>query len=186
MSAWGSQNFLYLECMDESTKKTPNTICRLFFKWPVNRLCSILFNRFYRLEIHTLMVGIFDPACELLPPWTKEQYLCTVAPLPSLWPPPPSPASQTKCTVYTDSVWLWGGGGGVYTLFLTRFRTYKIASPPQTKMTCKDDIKGLVSLKFLRPCLRVSPFSLAPPVLWRCERQVPDCERDGLLRSRPR
>ncbi len=38
-----------------------------------------------------------------------------------------------------------------YTLFLTRFRTYKIASPPQTKMTSKDDIKGLVSLKFLHP-----------------------------------
>ncbi len=39
-----------------------------------------------------------------------------------------------------------------YTLILTRFRTYKIASPPQTKMTSEDDIKGLVSLKFLRPC----------------------------------
>ncbi len=39
-----------------------------------------------------------------------------------------------------------------YTLFLTRFRTYKIASPPQTKMTSKDDIRGLVSLKFLRLC----------------------------------
>jgi hypothetical protein len=35
------------------------------------------------------MVYIFDPACELLPPWTKELYLCTVAPLPSLLPPPP-------------------------------------------------------------------------------------------------
>jgi len=33
-----------------------------------------------------------------------------------------------------------------YTLFLTRFRIYKIASPPQTKMTSKDDISGLVSL----------------------------------------
>jgi hypothetical protein len=30
-----------------------------------------------------------------------------------------------------------------YTLFLTRFRTYKITSSPQTKMTSKDDIKGL-------------------------------------------
>ncbi len=39
-----------------------------------------------------------------------------------------------------------------YTLFLSRFRTYKIASIPQTKMTNKDDIYGLVSLKFLRPC----------------------------------
>jgi hypothetical protein len=27
------------------------------------------------------MVCIFDQAYELLPPWTKEQYLCTVAPL---------------------------------------------------------------------------------------------------------
>jgi hypothetical protein len=26
------------------------------------------------------------------------------------------------------------------TLFLTRFRTYKIATTPQTKMTSKDDI----------------------------------------------
>jgi hypothetical protein len=38
---------------------------------------------------------------------------------------------------------------GFYTLFLTRFRTYKIALLPQTKMTSKDDIKGLVSLKVL-------------------------------------
>jgi hypothetical protein len=38
-----------------------------------------------------------------------------------------------------------------YTLILTRFRTYKIASPPQTKMTSEDNIKGLVSLKFLSP-----------------------------------
>ncbi len=38
-----------------------------------------------------------------------------------------------------------------YILFLTRVRTYKIASPPQTKMASKADIKGLVSLKFLGP-----------------------------------
>jgi len=43
----------------------------------------------------------------------------------------------------------------VYILFLTRFRTYKIAAPTQTKMTIKYDIKGLVSLKFLHPwCVR--------------------------------
>jgi hypothetical protein len=77
-------------------------------------------------------------------------YLYTVAPL---RPPPPS---QTKCTVYTDSVWLWGvwGGGCIvlygavdhilqefYTLFLTRFKTYKIASPPQTKWPVKTTVR---------------------------------------------
>jgi hypothetical protein len=51
---------------------------------PVNGLCGIVFNRFYRLEIHSLVVVIFEPDCELLPPWTKELYLCTVVPLPSL------------------------------------------------------------------------------------------------------
>jgi hypothetical protein len=51
---------------------------------PVNRLCGIVFNRFYGLEIHSLMVVIFDPACDLLPSWTKELYLRTFAHLPSL------------------------------------------------------------------------------------------------------
>ncbi len=47
-----------------------------------------------------------------------------------------------------------------YTLFLARFRTYKIATPPQTKMTSKDDIKGFVSLKFLRLWLVLTPRSM--------------------------
>jgi len=93
------------------------------------------------------MVGIFDPACELLPLWTKELYMCTVAPLPSLWPPP-----LPKLNVqFIKTVCVWGGEGGVNyavdhilpefnTPFLTRFRIYKIATPPQTKMASKDDI----------------------------------------------
>jgi hypothetical protein len=37
------------------------------------------------IYIHSLVVGIFGPACELLPPWTKELVLVyTVAPLSSL------------------------------------------------------------------------------------------------------
>jgi hypothetical protein len=38
------------------------------------------------------MVGIFDPACELLPPWTKEIY-CVLLPL-YLLSDPPSPLSK--------------------------------------------------------------------------------------------
>jgi hypothetical protein len=86
---------------------------------------------------------------------------CTVAPplylLSDLLPPSPPPFPMYS--IYRQCV---TGGGGLkctvdhilkefYTLFLTRFRTYKIASPPQTKMTCKDDIEVLVSLTFLRP-----------------------------------
>jgi hypothetical protein len=76
--------------------------------------------------------------------WRYSQS-CWYVPLTPLWffisrtPPPP-----LYSIVNTDSVWL-GGGGGVLspvgdhilqefnTLYLTRFRTYKIARPPQTK-----------------------------------------------------
>jgi hypothetical protein len=124
------------------------------------------------------MVGIFDTACELLPPWTKELYstvLVYCCPSTFSLTSPPLPPSQTKFTVqfstYIQTVCGFGGGGGIncvvdhilqefYTLFLTRFRTYKIASPPHTKMTCKDDLKGLVSLKFLRPCPHPTLYTL--------------------------
>ncbi len=89
---------------------------------------------------------------------------CCPSTVPSLWPPPPPPLPNVQYSILTvcDCGGMGEGGGGLkctvdhflqefYTLFLTRFRTYKIASQPQTKMTSKDDIKGLVSLKFLRP-----------------------------------
>jgi len=43
-----------------------------------------------------------------------------------------------------------------YTLFLTRFRTYKKLLHHPKQMTNEDDIKGLVSLKFLRSWLQWS------------------------------
>jgi hypothetical protein len=75
--------------------------------------------------------------CELLPLYTFSLVHL----------PYPSPPTQSQPTVYSDSVWLGGGGGGgvelccvgdhilqeLNSLFLTRFRTYKIATPPQTK-----------------------------------------------------
>jgi hypothetical protein len=56
------------------------------------------------------MLCIFDPACELLPPWTKELYLCTVATLLYLLSyllPPPLPNVH-----YIQTVCDCGGGGG--------------------------------------------------------------------------
>ncbi len=107
--------------MDEGTIKTQNPRCRL--SW-----CLIEFIEWRH-----------RPSC-----WYFRPFLWTDASIPFLWPPPP----QSKCTVYTDSVCLWGGGGALSctvdhilqefnTLFLTRFRTYKIATPPQTKTPLK-------------------------------------------------
>jgi hypothetical protein len=86
----------------------------------------------YRLEIQSVMLVFSTQLRE--PPSTFS-----LVPLPN-----PSSPSQSKRTVYkSDSVWL--GGGGVFscvgdhilpefnTLFLTRFRIYKIAALPQTK-----------------------------------------------------
>jgi hypothetical protein len=79
------------QIMDEWTIKTQNPLCWLIFKIYLltDFAAGHMFNRVYRLEIHSFMVGIFDPACALLPPCTKKLFLCTVAPRPSLLPPPP-------------------------------------------------------------------------------------------------
>ncbi len=66
-------------------KKDTEPYMSAFFKIHLlTDFAAFVFNRFYRLEIHSLMVGFFDPACELVPQWMKELYLCTVAPVPSL------------------------------------------------------------------------------------------------------
>ncbi len=51
-----------------------------------------------------------------------------------------------------------------YTLFLTRFKTYKIATPPQTKMTSKRPHYGIGVFKVpssMCPCLRITPTAPA-------------------------
>jgi hypothetical protein len=125
--------------------------------------------------IHSV-VCIFDPACELLPPWTKELCTCVLLPLYCTFSLTSSPLPPFLIySICRQCVIVGGGGAGgmlncavdhilqeFYTLFLTRFRTYKIATPPQTKMTSKDDIKGFVSLKFLRlwSYMTLQPFCL--------------------------
>jgi len=123
------------------------------------------------------MVGIFDPACKLLP-----LYLLSDLP----------PFLNKMYSIYRQCGLV--GGGGVlscdvdhilqefYTLFLTRFRTYKIVSPPQTKMTSKDDIKGLVSLKFLRPCCDVT--GTTRPAASTLGRSAGSCSRAPSLHMR--
>ncbi len=123
--------------------------------------------------------------------------LVNCCPLPSLSPPPPPlPPSQS---LYRQCVAV---GGGVLrcvvdhilhefnTLFLTRFRTYNIATTTPNKNTRKDDIYGLVSLyQFLSlwtpPSLTLSPPCMAgtcSPIL-ACRRPWVDTNHTTAMRS---
>jgi hypothetical protein len=96
-------------------------------------------------------------------PHGRRNYTCVLLPLYLLsgLPPPPS---QIKAVLYIQTMCGCGGrvGGvelccrpysaGVLQSVSDQIQNLQIDSPRQTKMTSKDDIKGLVSLKFLRPC----------------------------------
>jgi hypothetical protein len=75
---------------------------------------------------------------------TIFNYICVLLPLYLLSDLPPPPPPLPKLNVqHIQTVCVWGGGGlncavdhilqEFYTLFLTRFRTYQIASPPPKK-----------------------------------------------------
>ncbi len=104
--------------------KRPIPICRLFFKVDLlTDIAALCLTDFIDWRYIYSLAGIFDPACELLSPWTKELYLCTVAPLSSLWPPPSLPKLNVLF-IQTVSVWEGGGWGvnsAVETIFCRNF-----------------------------------------------------------------
>ncbi len=88
----------------------------------------------WRYIQYSLMVGIFDPACELLPPWTKELYLCTIAPLlyllSDLLPPLSLPNVQYIQTVCDSGV------GGCWNVLWTIFcRSFTLCFWPDSEPT---------------------------------------------------
>ncbi len=134
--------------MNEWTIKTPNPICCLFFKidllTDVAALCLTdltgdTFSQGWYFRTSLWIVAPMDEGticiCVLLPlyllsdlpplPKLNVQYIQTVCG----WGPPPQPP-VLNCAV--DQILQ-----EFDTLFLTRFRTYKIASPPQTKWPVK-------------------------------------------------
>ncbi len=92
--------------MDEWTIKTPNPRCRFFFK--IDMLTNFdMFNRFYRLEIHSLMVGIFRPSLLTIAPMKEGTILVYCCPSTfSLTSPLPKVNVQFEQTVCGC-----GGGG---------------------------------------------------------------------------
>ncbi len=141
--------------------KRPIPICRLFFKIDLlTDIAALCLTDFIDWRYIHSLVGIFEPACELLPPWTKELYLCTVAPLSSLWPPSPLPKLNVQ---FIRTVCVWGGGEGGWIVLCRPYSAGILHSvsdqmqnlpnyftTPNT-MTSENDIRGLVSFKFLRP-----------------------------------
>ncbi len=141
-----------------------------------------MFNRFYRLEIHSLMVGIFNSACELClhgrRNYTVLVYCClSTFSLTS----PPLPKLNVQCI---QTLWGCGEGGGrgmlccavdhilqeFYTVFLVQNLQNCFTTP--NKMTSKDDINGLVSLKFLRPWVKPSKDKYVYPHCNPCLSQL--------------
>ncbi len=100
--------------------------------------------RAYRLEIQSVMLVFSTQLCELLPLWPSLLFKSL-------------PASLCQSTVHTNIVWLGGGGGReclvlldtvfcrslINSLYLTRFRTYKIARQPQTKPRRGGDLRQI-------------------------------------------
>ncbi len=135
--------------MDEGTIKTPSPKCRLYWRLV------------YRLKIQPVMLAFSTPVVNCCP---STFYLTSNTPL---------LPSQSKPTL---TVCGWGVGGGVLscvvdqilqefnTLFLTRFRTYKIATPPQTKTPVKTTFRDWCFYSFFVHDLSVS--SMPVPVFF--------------------
>jgi hypothetical protein len=115
---------LYMKSWTKITVKTPHLKCRLYW-------CLIEF-----------IDWRYSQSCRYFRPllWTSASLTLSLVHLPLSSPPPFPVWISTKVSVYTVSN---GGGGGtglcgehiqeLYTVYLTRFRTYKIALPTQTK-----------------------------------------------------
>ncbi len=87
--------------------KRPIPICRLFFKiYLLTDIAALCLTNFIDWRYIHILVGIFDPACELLPPWTKELYLCS----PSIFSLTSSPLPKLNVQ-FIQTVCVWGGGG---------------------------------------------------------------------------
>ncbi len=80
----------YIAAMDEWTIKTPNPICRLFFKIDLlTDFAALWLTDFIDLRfIHSWLVFSTQPVNCCPTDEGTIQYLCTVSSLHSLWPPP--------------------------------------------------------------------------------------------------
>ncbi len=155
--------------MDEGTIKTQNPTCRLYW-------CLIEF-----------IDWRYSQSCWYF--WSLL-WACAVPSAFSLTSPTPPPLPKVNVQyIKTDSVWLWGGMLSCVvdhilqkfnTLFLTRFRTYKIATPPPTKTPVKTTFRdwclysSFVHAYQIRADLSWCDGTFKPRDRWVPERKVSD------------
>jgi hypothetical protein len=104
---------LYSSAHGRMNYKDTDPICRLFFKIDLlTDFAALCLTDFIDWRyIHSWWLVFLTQLVNCCPHRRVLLYRC-----PSIFSltSPPSPPSQTKCTVYTDNVWLCGGGmGGV-------------------------------------------------------------------------
>ncbi len=124
---------------------------------------------------------------------------CCPSTVPSLRPAPPLPKLNVQYIQTTQTVCGYGGWGGggvelcVQTIFCKglhsvsdQIQNLQNCFTTPNKMTSKDDIQGLVSLKFLRPCSALSITVLLFYYLCRCVNcwRV-SCHQDRRMRPPP-
>jgi hypothetical protein len=138
--------------------KTPNPICQLFFKIDLlsdfAALCLTDFTDWR--YIHSWMV--FSTQLVNCCPHGRRNYTCVMLPLYLLSDlPPPPPKLNVQ---YIQKMCGCGGDvelccrpyfAGVLHSVSDQMQNLHNCSTTPNKMTSKDDIKGLVSLKFFRP-----------------------------------
>ena len=156
----------YSSYMDEWNIKTPNPICRLFFKMDLltdfAALCLTDFIDWRYIPSWLVFSTQLVNCC----PYGRRNYTCVLLPIYLLSDLPTLPPSQTKC------MWLWGGGGvelccrpysaGVLHSVSGQIQILQNCYTTPNKWPRKDDIKGLVPFKFLRLCPhRINIYGIA-------------------------
>ncbi len=141
--------------MDEWTIKTPNPICRLFFIDQLRHCIGDTFTHGW----------YFRPSLWTVAPMDKGTILVYCCPSTFFLTSPPSPLPKLIVQFIQTVCGCGGVGVGGVELCCIPYSSALCFWPDlePTKLLHhprKDDIKGLVSLKFLRPCLALCVHQL--------------------------
>ncbi len=149
--------------MDEWNIKTPNPKCWLFIKIDLwTEFAALCLTDFLDWRYIHSLVGIFWPSLWTVAPMDEGTIFVYCCPSIFSLTSPPSPLPKLNVQyIQTDSVCLRGGvelccrpySAGILHSVSDQIQNQPNCFTTPNKMASEDDMKGLVSLKFLRPWL---------------------------------